>query len=218
MRVPMGNVHVALDEWMAGSLHSECSEVKQVTTNSFLQCPVTMSTTTSALMTTSVTFCLLSTEESTLSTSLFMFLVARMVDTGSFQASVAGQEATASCGIKCLVKGSLSFSSTAFILKTMLTDDPNNEKEHFNCPPSQFRMKETLPSFCSDLVNAEEKVGNTLERIGTGDHFLNITPRTQTLSSATINQWDYVKLRSFCVIVSTLGLTAPTCPNRIEHG
>ncbi|KAL6091244.1 hypothetical protein STEG23_026826 [Scotinomys teguina] len=43
----------------------------------------------------------------------------------------------------------------------------------------------------------EEKVGSALERIGTGDHFLNITPIAQTLS-ATINQWDYMKLRSFC--------------------
>ncbi|KAL6081760.1 hypothetical protein STEG23_016842 [Scotinomys teguina] len=43
----------------------------------------------------------------------------------------------------------------------------------------------------------EEKVGSTLERIGTGDHFLNITPTAQTLG-ATINQWDYMKLRSFC--------------------
>ncbi|KAL6089813.1 hypothetical protein STEG23_025761, partial [Scotinomys teguina] len=43
----------------------------------------------------------------------------------------------------------------------------------------------------------EEKVGSTLERIGTGDQFLNITPTAQTLS-ATINQCDYMKLRSFC--------------------
>ncbi|KAL6086150.1 hypothetical protein STEG23_004403 [Scotinomys teguina] len=42
----------------------------------------------------------------------------------------------------------------------------------------------------------EEKVGSTLERIGTGDHFLNMTSTAQTLS-ATINQWDYMKLRSF---------------------
>ncbi|KAL6091912.1 hypothetical protein STEG23_030279 [Scotinomys teguina] len=49
-----------------------------------------------------------------------------------------------------------------------------------------------------DTLNLiEEKVGNTLECIGTGDHFLNITPTAQTLS-ATINQWDHMKLRSFC--------------------
>ncbi|KAL6086678.1 hypothetical protein STEG23_028439 [Scotinomys teguina] len=42
----------------------------------------------------------------------------------------------------------------------------------------------------------EEKFGSTLESIGTGDQFLNITPIAQTLS-ATINQWNHMKLRSF---------------------
>ncbi|KAL6038152.1 hypothetical protein STEG23_010884 [Scotinomys teguina] len=52
----------------------------------------------------------------------------------------------------------------------------------------------------------EEKVGSTLERIGTGDQFLNITPTAQTLS-ATINQWDYMKLRSFCKAKDTITKT-----------
>ena len=43
----------------------------------------------------------------------------------------------------------------------------------------------------------EEKVGNILECIDTGDHFLNITPVAQTLR-AMINRWDLLKLRSFC--------------------
>ena len=43
----------------------------------------------------------------------------------------------------------------------------------------------------------EKKVGNTLECIGTGDHFLNITPALQILR-ATINKWVLLKLRSFC--------------------
>ena len=42
-----------------------------------------------------------------------------------------------------------------------------------------------------------EKVGSTPERIGTGDHFLNITPAAQTLRE-TVNKWDLLKLRSFC--------------------
>ena len=42
----------------------------------------------------------------------------------------------------------------------------------------------------------KEKVGSSLECIGTGDHFLNITPVTQTLRS-TVNKWDLLKLRSF---------------------
>ncbi|KAL6085601.1 hypothetical protein STEG23_035266 [Scotinomys teguina] len=52
----------------------------------------------------------------------------------------------------------------------------------------------------------EEKVGSILECIGTGDHFLNITPIAQTLS-ATINQWDYMKLRSFCRAKDTITKT-----------
>ena len=35
----------------------------------------------------------------------------------------------------------------------------------------------------------EEKVGSTLECIGIGDHFLNITPVSETLRE-TINKWD----------------------------
>ena len=43
----------------------------------------------------------------------------------------------------------------------------------------------------------EEKVGSTLERIGTGDHFLCITLVAQTLRE-TNNKWDLLKLKNFC--------------------
>ena len=43
----------------------------------------------------------------------------------------------------------------------------------------------------------EEKVGSTLEYIGTRNSFLNMTPVAQTLR-ATINKWDFLKLKSFC--------------------
>ena len=43
----------------------------------------------------------------------------------------------------------------------------------------------------------EEKIGNTLEHIGTGIHFINITPAAQTLRE-TVNKWDLLKLKSFC--------------------
>ena len=43
----------------------------------------------------------------------------------------------------------------------------------------------------------EKKVGSTLERIGTGNHFLNRTPAAQTLRE-TINKWDLLKLKTFC--------------------
>ena len=42
-----------------------------------------------------------------------------------------------------------------------------------------------------------EKVGKSLELIGTGENFLNRTPITQALRS-TIDKWDFIKLKSFC--------------------
>ena len=41
----------------------------------------------------------------------------------------------------------------------------------------------------------DEKVGSTLECIGTEDHFLNMTPVAQTLRE-TINKWELLKLKS----------------------
>ena len=52
----------------------------------------------------------------------------------------------------------------------------------------------------------EEKVGSTLECIGTGNHFLNITPAAQTLRK-TINKWDLLKLKNFCKAKDTVNKT-----------
>ena len=46
----------------------------------------------------------------------------------------------------------------------------------------------------------------TLECIGTGNHFLNITPVAQTLRE-TINKWDLLKLKSFCKAKDTVNKT-----------
>ena len=49
-----------------------------------------------------------------------------------------------------------------------------------------------------DTLNlTEEKVGSTLECIGTRDHILNITPVAQTLREI-IKKWNLLKLKSFC--------------------
>ena len=49
-----------------------------------------------------------------------------------------------------------------------------------------------------DTLNyIEERVGNTLEYIGTGDNFLNRTTMTQVLKP-TIDRWDLMKLQNFC--------------------
>ncbi|CAO2642558.1 hypothetical protein LEMLEM_LOCUS26245, partial [Lemmus lemmus] len=52
----------------------------------------------------------------------------------------------------------------------------------------------------------EEKVGATLEHIGTGNHFLNRNPAAQTLRE-TINKWDLLKLKSFCKSKDTVNKT-----------
>jgi hypothetical protein len=43
----------------------------------------------------------------------------------------------------------------------------------------------------------EEKVGKSLKHMGTGEKFLNRTPRAFALRS-TIDKWDIIKLQNFC--------------------
>ena len=52
----------------------------------------------------------------------------------------------------------------------------------------------------------EEKVGRSLQCMGTGDHSLNITQVAQT-PRATRNKWDLLKLRSFCKANDTVNKT-----------
>jgi hypothetical protein len=47
------------------------------------------------------------------------------------------------------------------------------------------------------LKLVEEKVGKSLEHMGTGGNFLNRTPMAHALRSR-INKWDLIKLQSFC--------------------
>ena len=58
-----------------------------------------------------------------------------------------------------------------------------------------------------DTLNLiEEKVGKSLELIGTGGNFLNRTPMTHALRS-TIDKWDLMKLKSFCKAKPTINKT-----------
>ena len=52
----------------------------------------------------------------------------------------------------------------------------------------------------------EEKVGNSLQDIGTGGHFLSRTPVAQTIKES-MNKWDLLKLRSFCKAKDTVTKT-----------
>ena len=58
----------------------------------------------------------------------------------------------------------------------------------------------------STLNQIEEKVGSSLQDMGTGDHFLGRTPVAQTIR-ATVNKWDLLKLRRFCKAKDTVSKT-----------
>ena len=55
----------------------------------------------------------------------------------------------------------------------------------------------------STLNLIEEKVGSSLQYMGTGDHFLGRTIVAQTIRT-TMNKWDLLKLRSFCKVKDTV--------------
>ena len=58
-----------------------------------------------------------------------------------------------------------------------------------------------------DTLNLiEEKVGKSLEHMGTGENFLNRTLMTYALRS-TIDKWDLIKLQSFCKAKDTVNRT-----------
>ena len=52
----------------------------------------------------------------------------------------------------------------------------------------------------------DEKVGKTLEYIGTGENFLNRTPMAHALRSK-IDKWDLMRLQSFCKTKDTVKKT-----------
>ena len=74
------------------------------------------------------------------------------------------------------------------------------------CTKSKSKWIKDLNIKLTTLNPIEEKVGGSLECMGTGDHLLNITPVAQTLR-ATINKWNLLKLRSFCKAKNTINKT-----------
>jgi hypothetical protein len=63
------------------------------------------------------------------------------------------------------------------------------------CTNLMFKWIKILNIKLDTLNPIEQRVGNSLELIGTGENFLNRTSMAQALRS-TINKWDLRKLRS----------------------
>ena len=57
-----------------------------------------------------------------------------------------------------------------------------------------------------ELKLIEEKVGKSLEDMGTGEKFLNRTAMACAVRSR-IDKWDFIKLQSFCKAKDTLNKT-----------
>ena len=74
------------------------------------------------------------------------------------------------------------------------------------CTKLKSKLIKDLNIKSATLKLIEEKVVSTLEHIGIGDHFLNITPKAQTLRE-TINKWKLLKLKSFCKAKDTVNKT-----------
>ena len=65
------------------------------------------------------------------------------------------------------------------------------------CTKLKYKWIKDLNINLTTLNLIEEKVGSSLQDIGTGDHFLGRTPVAQTIRES-MNKWDLLKLRSFC--------------------
>ena len=74
------------------------------------------------------------------------------------------------------------------------------------CTSLKSKWSKDLNIMSATLNLIEKKVGCTLELIGTGDYFLNITPVAQTLRDI-INNWDLLNLKSFCKAKDTVNKT-----------
>ena len=70
----------------------------------------------------------------------------------------------------------------------------------------------------STLNLIEEKVGSSLQDIGTGGHFLSRIPVAQTIRE-TMNKWDLLKLKSFCKAKDMVNKTKqqPTKWEKVPH-
>ena len=75
----------------------------------------------------------------------------------------------------------------------------------FLFPCTKFKSKwiKDLHIKPDTLKLIEEKVGRSLNLMGTGRNFLNRTPMAYALRS-TIDKWNLIKLQSFCMAKDTV--------------
>ena len=74
------------------------------------------------------------------------------------------------------------------------------------CRKFRFKWIKDLNINLTTLNLIEEKVGSSLQDLGTGDHFLGRTPVAQTIRES-MNKWDLLKLRSFYKAKDTVSKT-----------
>ena len=74
------------------------------------------------------------------------------------------------------------------------------------CTKLKFKWIKELHIKPSTLKLLDEKVGKTLEHIGTGENFLNRTPMARALRSK-IDKCDLMRLQSFCKAKDTVKKT-----------
>jgi hypothetical protein len=74
------------------------------------------------------------------------------------------------------------------------------------CTKLKFKLIKGLNINPDTLSLIEEKIGNSLNCIDTGEKFLNRTQMAQALKSK-IDKWDFTKLQSFCRANDTVNKT-----------
>ena len=74
------------------------------------------------------------------------------------------------------------------------------------CPKVKSKWIKDLHIKPETLKLIEEKVGRSIEDMGTGEKFLNRTAMACSVRSR-INQWDLIKLQSFCKAKDTVNKT-----------
>jgi hypothetical protein len=77
----------------------------------------------------------------------------------------------------------------------------------FLSPCTKFKSKDQGPPHLTRYTKTNRREnGNSLKHIGTGEIFLNRTTMAHALKS-TIDEWDLMKLKSFCEAKDTIQWT-----------